>query len=562
VSLRLALGLVLLLSALFCSGQTAPADTAPLAPAKKVHVVVVGVTKFAIPDYNNDVLTLAFQERCKDVQSFFEGHLGTENVTVHSFCTPETTTRDALRHFFSIEVPQFSADTLTLIFIMSHGEEATFDNQFLSSDVEIITSDTKASDVVTDADKERQFSSILFGSELLSWLQRAPAGSTILTFVDTCHSGAIASLSTSFSQALQQHFGLGSLVMASSLKGDSTYSASFTKALLDLWGKDSCLDVDTMSDGIYEEMKTLAPITGTEGIPSIPVRYNGPLCLGNFGTDHHLLFIYAGQDAENNPYKYDVAESDAAGTRTVIDEKPLRSVYIPIPLDAKKYIVTVSRDPDLHQTFNVDLTAVGHQMIWLDTSASPDDVGKAGEVLAQAGQAAGLPPAEIAGIRQSTVAIYRAAGKDADAVRVLSAMQSEGQAVPILAGIQNVAFQTIETVKQALESLHVSNIVAAKQLQTVGDFKNAGVLLHAAADQEPDKVKQAELANKAYVFLGAAGDIKDAHALGKEYPKIDAAVGEKAAISKQSFQSKQMLNAIGALTVSPAGATAVGPAKQ
>lgn len=517
-------------------------------------MVVVGVTRFAISDYNNDVLTLAIQQRCQDIRSFFEDHLGKENVTLHEFCTPEKTTRESLRHFFSIEVPQFSGGTLTLIFIMSHGEVATFDNQFLASDVEIITSDTTSSTSGNEDDRQRQFSSVLFGTELLSWLQQSPAGSTILTFVDTCHAGAAASLGKSFSQFMQQQYGLRSLVMASSLKGDNTYSASFTKALLDIWGRDSCLDVDSLSEKVYAEMKTLAPITGTEGIPTIPFRYNGPLCLGNFGTDHRLLFIWAGQNPQGNPYKYAIAESTPNGAHTIIEEKPLLYAYVPIPLDAKKYIVTISRDPNLRETFVIDLTSAGHQMLWLDTVPSPEDVGKAGEVEAEAAEINGSPSDEIAEIRQSTVAIYRAAGKEADAVRILSQMQSEGQAVPISLQIQQIAFQPGDAVKQVLQGLGVDNVVAAQQLQAVGDFKNAGMLLHAAADQQRDQAGQGDaavqLAGRAYVALGAAGDIKGARALSKEYPQIKLAANEKAAVGDQTFQSKQMLKAIGAITLS------------
>lgn len=553
--MRLLLSMWLVLSAFgFCQVNSAPVSGAS---KRTLHVVIVGVTKFSIDDYNNGVLELAFQQRCAEIQSFFEDHLGTEGVAFHSFCTPETTTREGLRHFFSIELPTFSAGTLTLIFIMSHGEAASFNNRFLSSDLEIITYDTKATDPIKDHDRQREFTSILLGSELLTWLQRAPAGSTILTFVDTCHAGAAMSLSTSLSQFVQQQFGLGSLVVASSLKDDTTYSASFTKALLNIWGQNGCLDVDTLSDKIYAEMKVLAPITGTEGIPSVPVRYNGPLCLGNFGTDRRLLFIYAGQNANENPYKYSIDESTDAGLHPIIDEKPLKYTYIPIPLDAKKYVVTVKRSPNLLEKFDVDLTSVGHKMIWLDNSVSPAEIGKAGETLAQVAQANGSPASEVAEIRQNTVAIYRAAGLNTEAVRVLSAMQAEGQAVPISPAIQRLAFQPNSAVIQALAALHTDNISAAKELQNVGDFKNAGLLLHAAADEEHDEGKKAHLATQAYVALGAAGDVTDAKALGKEYAGSIAADVTKAKPNAGNFQGSQMLKAIGAQKLSITAA--VGP---
>jgi hypothetical protein len=522
-------------------GQT----TATTAAGRKIHLVIVGVTHFAIPDYNNDVLTLAFQQRCKDIKKFFEDHLGAENVATHYFCTPEQTTRESLRHFFSIELPQFSGGTLTLVFIMSHGEPATFDNQYLSSDVEIITSDTATSNAITDPDRHREFSSILLGSELLSWMQRAPAGSTILTFVDTCHSGAAASLSASISQFLQQQFGLASLVVASSLKGDMTYSASFTEALLDVWGKDNCLDVDSLSDKIYGEMQTLAPITGSEGIPTVPVRYNGPLCLGNFGTDHRLLFIYAGQDAQQNPYRYSVTENAPAGDVQVIGTRSLQYTYIPIPLDAKKYTLVVDRDPDVHDKFTVDLTSANHQMIWLDSSVAPLEVGQATEALATVAAVNGSPKPEVARIRQSAVAFYRAAGQNQDAVRVLAKMQAEGEAVPISEDVQQVAFQTAQAVRYTLTNLHLRADVAARELQALGDFKNAGVLWHDAAEQEPDAGEKTADADKAFTALGAAGDRTSAKALQKEYPGLKDSAGD-VSIASPNFQGLQMLKELGA----------------
>jgi hypothetical protein len=536
--------LVTLWAMLWSFPSVSQTNAAPLS-GRKIHLVIVGVTHFAIPDYNNDVLTLAFDQRCNDIKTFFEDHLGVENVATHYFCTPDQTTRELLRHFFSIELPEFSAGTLTLVFIMSHGETATFDNQFLSSDVEIITSDTKATNAITDPDKQREFSSVLLGSELLSWMGRAPAGSTILTFVDTCHSGAAASLSTSVSQFLQQQFGLESLVVASSLKGDMTYSASFTKALLDVWGKDNCLDVDSLSDKIYAEMQTLAPITGSEGIPTVPVRYNGPLCLGNFGTDHRLLFIYAGQDAERNPYRYSLTENAPTGNVQVIGTRSLQYTYVPIPLDAKKYTLAVDRDPDVHDTFTVDLTSANHQMIWLDSSVAPEEVGQAAETLATVAEVNGSPESEVTQIRQGAVALYRAIGQNVDAVRVLSKMQARGEALPISEEVQQVAFQSTQTVRQAVTNLHLQPDVAARELQALGDFKNAGVLWHDAADKQADAGTKAAYAEKAFTALGAAGDTTSAKALEKEYPHVKVGAAN-AGTADANFQGVEMLKELGA----------------
>jgi hypothetical protein len=486
--------------------------------ARKIHVVVVAVPIFKIDRYNSRVLKDAFQERCDELKDFFETHLGTENVDVEQYCTEDKTTRESLRHLFSIDIQRFSAKTVTLIFIMSHGEQVSFGNGFLDSDVELITSNTEETND-KDSDGKRRFTSILVGSELLTWLETAPTGSTILTFLDTCHSGAAGSLSTKFVQFMaQQDGGLRSLVVSSSLRSEATYQAFFAEDLLDLWNSGTtaapgCINLDTMPDDIYKRMKSQAPLENNEGTPEVLIPYQGPLCLGNFGKDRKLLFIYAGQDAQKDPYHYEVKQHSSAGATIIIPEQPLRFAFYPIPLDAGQYSITVTRHNQLAGTWDVDLSAASTRVIWLDEKASPAAFGTAAERIALTAQNEGLPAEEIIKLQGRAVAVYRAANMTDDAKRLEAALAKEGQ--------------NAEPPPPPPRTISVSlndAITIADQYKLMGDFKLAGTVLERAADAQRSNPKHDEVATQAYFAFIAAGDVQSASKVRKNFNLDDSSL--------------------------------------
>jgi len=479
--------------------------------ARKIHVVIVAVPHFAIEDYNNDVVLSSFAERCDGLKTYFQQHLGKDNVDVRQYCTAPLTTRDSLRHLFSVEIPSFSANTLTFIFIMSHGESAQFGNDLLKQDLELITSDTTTSDTPHDSKHEREYSSILFGSELMAWLERAPARSTILIFLDTCHAGSAASVSARLIGFLQQQFGIRTLVIASSLPSDESYRALFTKELLELWNSGECLNQDTLPSDIHDKMKTEAPLEGSEGLPYYVVRYQGPLCLGNFGEDRRLLFLYAGQDAEQNPFQFDVFEQSDGTQKSIFHDKQLSYTYLTIPLDSKKYVINVRRGAQQIGQWPVDLTSSESSLIWFDDSASPDDVGKFGEVMVRTSEENGSSASELAELRQKTVAAYLAANLTVDANRVMGEMSARGESVSFSQDAQSLVFEPSGSVQTFVaansQSQSASNQSAlAKQLELMGDFVNAATILNNAAQNEPDTQRRDEIAKEAYLASIAAGD--------------------------------------------------------
>lgn len=516
---------------------------------RKIHVVVVAVPHFAISDYNSQDLKEAFEKRCDQLGTYFTNALGKENVEIHPYCTAKLTTREALRRLFSLTIPGFSQDTVTMIFIMSHGESVKFGNDLLKNDLELITSDTSTSDEVNDAKGERQFTSILFGSELMSWLERSPKRSTILIFLDTCHAGSAASLSTALKASLQQQFGLQYSVIGSSLSQDKSYSALFTKELIALWGQDSCLNQDTLPLDIYNQMKTEAALQNSEGLPEYIVRYSGPLCLGNFGKDRRLLFMYAGQGAEQNPFQYTIAEDLGTSAKIVKNSQQLPFAFLAVPLDAKKYTVSVRRGDQFVGKWPVDLTSAEHQALWLDTSLSSQDVGRIGESMIQAADKNGSSSLEVASLAYRTAAIYSSLGRKDDANRVLQLMPNQ-EVVALAAGKSiggagGVVFGggSGENVDVLNEIMLLSPDTRAEVAQSKGNFSAAAKDFHIAAEEAADPEQRKRAAKQAYISALASGDFDSAKEVRKKFHLGD--VETILGVTGEASYSKDNLRAAG-----------------
>lgn len=513
---------------------------------RKVHVVIVAVPEYSIKEYNTPVVRDSIVERCEDVRKYFDERLH-ENVQIDQYCTKESTTREALRALFEITVPSFSAGTVTLLFIMSHGEQLLYDSQIHGSDVELITSDTVMNDDA-DTDHKRQLSSILVGSEMLSWLQAMPNKSTLLTFLDFCHSGAMGSLSTYLGGLIQQGFGQRALVMTSSLPGDGTYRALFTKDLLSSWdtSDNKCLDADSIGDSIYEKMKTQAPLAGTEGIPQVAIRYQGPLCLGNFGGDHKLLFMYAGQDAEGRPYHYQVFEEGQANANPIIDSQ-IRSVYVPVLLNAGKYTVKLERNDVSFKPIFIDLSTSSSQFIWLDEHALPVDVAKFSETMATIQEENGQDKSAVNATRVAASSAYRIAGFEGDATRVVALVPSNAKFEPATVKVHlDFSPQGILLHAPGNESYHLAN----------GMSEAAAFLSSTVAFMGPGEPRS-DAASLAYNAKLATGDQKGATRLRMAYGTPQSAILQNAsffddAVSKENLTAWGLATILGAQTPSVA----------
>src|SRR5215213_1226323 len=170
------------------------------ASPKQIQVVVIGVPSFAISKYNTADLRTTIVQRCADIKSFFQQRFSESQLTYQEFCSPEKTTQASLKRLLEIDLPKLASGTLTFLFIISHGEAESHPGAPVSQDLRIVASDTVENDF--------EFTSIPISTGLIPWMQKIPSGSTIFTFLDTCHSGAASNKIVSLSAEAQRQLGV------------------------------------------------------------------------------------------------------------------------------------------------------------------------------------------------------------------------------------------------------------------------------------------------------------------------------------------------------------------
>lgn len=258
--------------------------------------------------------------------------------------------------------------------------------------------------------------------------------------------------------------------------------------------------------------------------------------------------------------------------------------YLPIPLDSKKYTVTIKRDPDVNSTWNVDLAASGSQVIWLDSAATPTDVGRFSETMITTAERNGSPPREVNTLRQQAVEVYRAIGLDSDASRIEAEMQRRGSALPVSPIVRYLAFKapeefsTVLSTREAKKDLGFAGFLGfgpgfgdkadipsqteiAHQLELLGDYRNAALLYKGAATAAApeDTTGRSQLANNAYFALGAAGDPKAAKELREKfsipasgYVALESlALKDKSGVNLLTYKALSIMHALSRLEVRP-----------
>lgn len=479
-------------------------------PARQVHVWIIGVPEFSIRQYNSETLKLAVEQRCADVEKFFRDRLK-ENVAIHRYCTKEQTTKAVIDGLFQFDIPQASDRTLSLVFMMSHGEVARFRNDLTKTDLQFIASDTTADDWTAEDDVQRMKSSLLVGTNLLPRLGLASAGSTILTFLDTCHSGAAASISSNLNAAIRQEFGMRGLVFASSLPSTTAYRALFTKSLLTKFGTQGCLNQDTLPDDIQKLIASEVNLKPDEGIPQLIERYNGPLCLGNFGRDRRLLFLYGGHTAAERPFHYVLQE--VGRTPPPLMAENLRYAYQPIPLDAKQYHLEITRaGMQKPLVLNIDLKASSSVALWLDDprNASLAEVARFAESMAEDAVRAGTAPLEAARLRTLAAGARLVAGK---------------LGLPLGRGDLWASYPLATTAEDpsnpsgpAVPVWDLSDpMQKAADLKSKGEFTAAAEFYRLQALRSTNANQKHLLATEAYYAYGAIGNQAEAQEVRKEF---------------------------------------------
>jgi hypothetical protein len=475
--------------------------------SKHIQVVIVGVPEFSVNAYQNKILSAQITKRCKDVRAFFRDRFKNQ-VDFHIRCSKNNTTRESLRTLFQGELPTFAANNLTLIFIMTHGEiDDSRHNNFVSPDLTLVTSDSVHPD-----EKSWRLSTISVGADLMAWLEDVPEGSTILTFLDTCHGGAAANLSTKIQGSLAQMFGLRMLVLASSIAQEKAYGASFTQALLNQWATSKiCLTDAHFSEDITNRIVDIVGgiFSPYEGIPQPIVRFNGDLCLPlnklQAGKTR-LLLTYSGVSSAPTSFSVRNADTDIEVTKGTLIENPLQLLRL-LP---GSYKVVVTEEGSSPVNTVVDLTSEEPGMVFVRDLRHPKAVAVAYKAAADGAETIGLPAAEVAGLRKRSIAISLANNDSAGAAIVQADLRKSGDEDAHLETLHGLAFKNLETIQSYIFQLKSSREVVGRRLILTGDFANAATLLEQSLSGISDGERRNMLAQLTYYTYGAAGEPAEA----------------------------------------------------
>lgn len=109
---------------------------------KKMHVVIVSITDFDDNGWGNPTLTDNIKKASFELESFFRKNFS--NTQFHILRSKKETTKNSIDSLVN-EMRTFAKGTLTLVFILSHGEiykGKSIGGNYLNQDVKVITSDT------------------------------------------------------------------------------------------------------------------------------------------------------------------------------------------------------------------------------------------------------------------------------------------------------------------------------------------------------------------------------------------------------------------------------------
>jgi hypothetical protein len=439
------------------------------------------------------------QDACLLIQQFFEKKFG-DQVEIHpgpeERCTEGASTYAAIRKLLYVDLPLKAKGTLTYLFMMSHGEMVSYDNQFLSQDLEFITSDA------TDSTKTEN--SLSIGIELMNWLSKLSAGSTVLAFVDTCNSGAVNSLALKMQEGAKDFLGLRLGVMVSALNNQGTYAAAFTRSLLKFWQAPACPQTTSglkVEDWLYQQMvQSVGQLKGNDGYPVTVVPLAGSLCLGQLGVQGQLLFLYQG--AARNVI-WTVSDIDRPST-----------LFPPIHTSDEAY--TFSVVPPGHYRLHAQ-TADGHTRdfgpydlvsestvpVFLSFPNNKPEAVKA--------MISWLDHAKFKGLNEAEISKVDAAAQYVSAA--LSDKPATGTPYgdrPSDKGGISAAMHQAADDPQKLRAL-------GNSLLQAGYFAEASRALVKAAQGSSDPLVASDAATDAFLAAGIAGDTKAAQGISKKY---------------------------------------------
>jgi Caspase domain len=473
--------------------------------ALKLNVIVIGVTDFVYSKYKpdagvprEDTVGGVIEKRCDEIEQFFKSSYTEQQVSVTVLCKAADTTKPAIEGFFLRRYPALAKDTLTLLFILSHGEDINpSEKSLFTPDLRIITSDT--------TDEDADTTSLSTSRGLLPLIASAPSGATVFAFIDTCHSGAFQNIAVTRLGQLTSDYGLEMNVMASSLPDDKSFGGSFTSALLTILGeKELCLNDSSLPTRIRNLIQNNTPLKldPFQGRPITIIHYQDNACLDAPSRADSLVLLYAGTQLPATIYQVTKQSSNDL----VLDGDLIGKSFEYVRLPRGKYNLTVSergREPLVRL---VDLT-VKPQILYLNR-ATPLMVADAYSRLAHGAEIIGRPLTEVAILRQKAAAIYLANDAPQSADKQLATANA------------STSKELSSYASEAESDNKIPLILRTQVLVSAGQFKEAGDVLSKAAKRGDPTVTMNDAATTAYFAYVAAGDFAAAKKLKKNmiYP--------------------------------------------
>jgi hypothetical protein len=319
----------------------------PAPPAVKLKVVIL---RIAYPEknktYGNPRLEQAFAEASTRIADYFHDKFG-DSVKVMVRSGLRDTTADSIDRFFRDDWRTIADRSVTLLFILGHGELETYaDDSTYGSDLRIVTSDTIS--------PKSRAHMLLFDRDIAPHLLLLHPGSTVFTFLDTCHSAGAANAQLKLAGDVRADAGLKLMVLASSLPSDLALRSTFSQVLVDLWSEKgvagSCASAAGSTEEIWKRMVARVTSDAEKGKVSAPyyvLGFQGDSCLTALAADRALLILYnpTGKPMKANIVQIDADQQPASGAEPLPPYPLERHSVTLLSVQPKRYSITVDTDP-------------------------------------------------------------------------------------------------------------------------------------------------------------------------------------------------------------------------
>jgi hypothetical protein len=495
----------------------------------KLQVVIVAVHSFNDAAYQNPVLQQGIEAAEGQLTAFFTQHF--PNAAQKIVDLPQGTTGDALTSFFKDDFPALADGNVTLLFVLSHGEEDVFPDHS-GGDLYVVTEDTAQANFKSKA--------LSLSTDIVSRLNGRKPGTIVYAFIDTCHGAAAASAQLSLTSALYKAMGTNLMFMAASLSDQLSFKAGFTSALVKTWesqSADSCTSPEQSVQPLRKMIKDAASGQGVqlgpnEGFPAVLIPYHGSFCLESFNTARGFVVV---QNA--TPSSVVVSFVDAQGNE--VHEEPLEgNEVVAFGLPKKSYKLSFFQNNADVEDANLDLT--GSSNVAYESFGTPE----------VAALASGLE-------KSSQLAAQMGAGKD-----VVTTLQQHALASYTVAG-DNVAAQRIAALLPSSNTFLLNPagsfdglVEQASALKLQGNLRGAADDFLLAAKTVGGKLDSAkDAALEAYYAAAATEDPKKAsgirkrfglgNQLGSDLVQLETRATKNGAVeSKQSFSNAAAIDSL------------------